>query len=142
MNHLSFISILPTHGIATVISFEDTFSDLVEIILESDNAASLPDFWCRRNDVSKNQVTESAAWWECQAARTRVADAIMNRKPGENRNSGNETRESRNVDIRSVITEGEYLVVLVAKGGAENGFPVGRPVSFLRRLVILITDNL
>jgi hypothetical protein len=113
-----------------VVSFEDTFSDLVETILDSDNAANLPDFWCKRHDSSKNQATDSGMWWECQTSNRRVVEAILEEKHigkhGEEvgtRMSGGKAQ--RKVEIRSVLKDGEYLVALVGRDGVESGVPVG-----------------
>jgi hypothetical protein len=115
-----------------VISFEDTFSDLVEMILESDNSATLPDFWCKRNDSSKNQATDSGVWWECQTADRRIAEVIMEEKRVGKAGSGELGRlvknkpKQRKFEIRSVLEDGEYLVALVGQDGGERGMPVGQ----------------
>jgi hypothetical protein len=115
-----------------VVSFEDTFSDLVEIILESDNSATLPDFWCKRNDSSKNRATDSGVWWECQTADKKIVDAIMEGKRIGAPGSGGVAPRLKNVpkqqnfEIRSVLEDGEYLVALVGQDGKERGQPVGQ----------------
>lgn len=108
-----------------MVSFEDTFSDLVEIILESDDSATLPDFWCKRNDSSRNRATDSGVWWECQTAGKRIVDAIMEEKRVDARPLNKEPRQG-NFEIRSVLEEGEYLVALVGHDGKERGQPVGQ----------------
>jgi hypothetical protein len=121
-----------------VISFEDTFSDLVEMILESDDSATLPDFWCKRNDSSKNQVTDSGVWWECQTADRKIADVIMEEKrtrtprPGKHRRVVKNDPKEQKFEIRSVLENGEYLVALVGEDGRERGVPVGQFFTFTR----------
>jgi hypothetical protein len=120
-----------------VISFEDTFSDLVEMILESDNSATLPDFWCKRSDSSKNQATDSGVWWECQTADRRIADVIMEEKrtgtrPGKPRRLVKTESKEQKFEIRSVLENGEYLVALVEQDGRERGMPVGLFFTFAR----------
>jgi hypothetical protein len=49
----------------------------------------------------------------------------MDLKRGENKSSVNETRDKRKGGIRTVLPNGEYIVLLVSKGGAKSGLPVG-----------------
>jgi hypothetical protein len=109
----------------------------VETILDSDNAADLPDFWCKRHDRSKNQATDSGIWWEYQLSSRRVVEAILEEKrigihEEETRTGMSREQERRNVEIRSVLKDGEYLVALVGKDGVESGVPVGQSVLLLQ----------
>jgi hypothetical protein len=117
---------------------------LIEAILDSDNAAYLPDFWCKRHDRSKNQATDSGMWWECQIPSKRVLEAILEEKriimEREKAGHGSNTeQERRKVEIRSVLKDGEYLVALVGKDGVESGVPVGQSVLSLRRGTGMVT---
>jgi hypothetical protein len=117
------------------------------MILESDNSATLPDFWCKRNDSSKNRATDSGVWWECQTADRRIAEVIMEEKRTAAPGSGkprrpvkNETKEPK-FEIRSVLENGEYLVALVGQDGRERGMPVGQFFTFARSSMMALRHS-
>ncbi|KIM26188.1 hypothetical protein M408DRAFT_330748 [Serendipita vermifera MAFF 305830] len=115
------------------VSFDDTFSDLVDFYTQFDNTAPIPDFWGRRVDPTRNKATESGVWWEWQMPKKRIADAIMeNRQPRlhvSKRSTGKqrEGKEKGEFELRSVFEEGEYIVALVGSEGKERGAPVCIP---------------
>lgn len=117
------------------VTFDDTFSDLVDVVLDSDDSALLPDFWCRRVDSMKNRVTESGVWWEWQHPKKMVADAIMESKRVGSSRSGEIKATARKgkgrFELKSVIQDGEYIVALVGTDGRESGTPICEPNNSL-----------
>ena len=101
-----------------VISFNDTFADLSNIILEKDLSLPLPDFWIKRTCGTKNRVTNSGVWWEWQRPNIRVLDAIPQPRTG---------MKEMGVGVKMVVAVGEYVVVLVEKDERECEMPIGAP---------------
>jgi hypothetical protein len=76
-------------------------------------------------------------WWEYQVSNRRVVEAILEEKRigihEEEAGIGmSREQERRQVEIRSVLKDGEYLVALVGKEGVESGVPVGQSVLSLQ----------
>jgi len=98
-----------------VISLNDTFADLSNIILEKDLNLPLPDFWVKKTCGTKNRATNSGVWWEWQRPNIRVLDALPQPR------TGMET----GVGVKMVVAMGEYVVVLVKKDERECEMPIG-----------------
>ncbi|KIM24271.1 hypothetical protein M408DRAFT_331810 [Serendipita vermifera MAFF 305830] len=100
-----------------VVFLDHTFAELADTILNKGNDSLLPDFWVKKVDHSRNNVTSSGVWWEWQDPGNKVVDILMKKEDG----------SAETIGIEKVSKDGEYTVALVEVNGKEYGIPIEYP---------------
>jgi hypothetical protein len=120
------------HILSLVVSFNDTFADLSNIILEGNLDLDLPDFWIKKNCGTKNRATNSGVWWEWQHPKIRVSDALPKPYTGMN---------EMGIRVKTVVGMGDYVVILIKKDEQECEMPIGAPSLFFPMTKPLLTSK-